>query len=68
MATNVQVFQDPDGGWGIRAVGDQETPERTFPSREEAERAGQELADRLGGKLVVHDESGETVRKESPGD
>ena len=65
MPTNVQVYRS-DSGWGVKVVGDEETPERTFPTREEAEEAGRAMAEERGGELIVHDESGETERKESP--
>ena len=65
MATNVQVYQDPDGSrWGVRVVGDDETPPKMFDSRDEAESEGRRMAEELGGKLLIHDESGETEAKE----
>lgn len=64
MPTNVQVYR-ADDGWGVKVVGDEETPERTFGSREEAEEAGRRMAEERGGELIVHDETGETEAKES---
>jgi hypothetical protein len=65
MATNVQVYLDPDGRrWGVRIVGEEETEPRLFASRDEALREGRRLADERGADLLVHDESGETEMKE----
>lgn len=69
MATNVQVYQEPDGSrWGVRVVGEEETDPRLFDSRDEAIREGRQLAQERGGELLVHDESGETEKKEPPAD
>jgi Uncharacterized protein conserved in bacteria (DUF2188) len=66
MATNVQVYLDPDGQrWGVRIVGEEETESRLFSSRDEALREGRRLADERGADLLVHDESGETEMKET---
>ena len=68
MATNVQVYQDPDGSrWGVRVVGEKETEPKLFDSRDEAVQEGKRLAEERGGELLVHDESGETEAKEQPG-
>jgi hypothetical protein len=67
MATNVQVYQDPDGTrWGVRVVGEKGTEPKLYDSRDEAVREGRRLADERGGELLVHDESGQTERKEAP--
>ena len=67
MATNVQVYQEPDGArWGVRVVGEEETEPSMFDSREEAIREGERLAEERGADLVVHDETGETETKERP--
>jgi hypothetical protein len=65
MATKVQVYK-ADDGWGVKVVGDNETPEHTFGSKEEAEAEGRKMAEARGGELIVHDESGATEEKESP--
>ena len=68
MATNIQVYQDPDGTrWGVRVVGEEETDPTLFDTRDEAIREGRRLAEERGGELLVHDESGETEAKEAPG-
>lgn len=65
MATNVQVYQDPDAKrWGVRVVGDEETPPKLFDSKDEAIRQGRELADQEGAELLIHDASGETEARE----
>ena len=67
MATNVQVYQDPDGSrWGVRVVGEEETEPKMFDSRDEAIEAGRRLAEEREGELLVHDESGETETKDRP--
>jgi hypothetical protein len=67
MATNVQVYQDPDGTrWGVRVVGEEETEPELFDSRDEAIREGQRLAEERQADLLVHDESGETELKDRP--
>ena len=66
MATNVQVYQEPDGtSWSVRVVGDEETEPKRFGSRDEAVEEGRRLADERGAELVIHGESGETEVKES---
>ena len=66
MATNVQVYPVPnDTQWGVRVVGEEETEPQLFSSREEAEEVGRRLAEERGGRLVVHDESGMTEKKEA---
>ena len=65
MATNVQVYQEPDGSsWSVRVVGEDETEPKGFSTRDEAVEEGRRLADERGGELVIHDESGETEAKE----
>ena len=65
MATNVQVYQEPDGSsWSVRVVGEDETEPKRFGTRDEAVEEGRRLADERGGELVIHDESGETEAKE----
>jgi hypothetical protein len=65
MATNVQVYQEPDGtSWSVRVVGEEETEPKRFDSRDQAVEEGRRLADERGGELVIHDESGETEAKE----
>ena len=65
MATNVQVYREPDGtSWSVRVVGEEETEPKRFDSRDEAVTEGRRLADERGGELVIHDESGETEAKE----
>ena len=67
MATNVQVYQDPDGTrWGVRVVGEDETEPKMYDSREEAIEAGRRLAEERKAELLVHDESGETEAKDRP--
>ena len=67
MATNVQVYRDPDGSrWGGRVVGEDETEPRMFDSRDEAVEAGRRLAEERQGELLVHDESGETEERDRP--
>ena len=67
MATNVQVYQDPDGDrWGVRVVGEKETQPKLFDSRDEAVQEGKRLAEERGGELLVHDKSGQTESKEKP--
>ena len=67
MATNVQVFQDPNTGqWGVREVGDEETSTTHYASKEEAEREGRQLAEERGVDLLVHDEAGTTEKAEEP--
>jgi hypothetical protein len=67
MATNIQVYQEPDGSrWGVRVVGEKETEPRLFDSRDEAIQEGRRLAQEGGGELLVHDKSGETEKKEAP--
>ena len=67
MATNVQVYQEPDGTrWGVRVVGEEETEPKLFDSRDEAVEEGRRLAEERGGELVIHDESGKTEEKGSP--
>jgi hypothetical protein len=69
MATNVQVYQEPNGTrWGVRVVGDKETEPKLYESREEAIEEGRRLADERGGELLVHGETGETEEKERPAD
>ena len=69
MATNVQVYRDPDGTrWGVRVVGEDETEPRMFDSRDEAVEAGRRLAEERQADLLVHDESGETEAKDRPAD
>jgi uncharacterized protein DUF2188 len=66
MATNVQVYQEPNGSrWGARVVGEKETDPKLFDTREEAIQEGRRLAEERGGELLVHDESGETEKKEA---
>ena len=37
MATNVQVYREPDGSsWTVRVVGDEETDPKRFDSRDAA--------------------------------
>jgi hypothetical protein len=65
MATNVQVYQEPEGSsWSVRVVGEEETEPKRFDSREEAIREGRRLAEERSGELVIHDEGGETEAKE----
>jgi hypothetical protein len=65
MATNVQVYREPDGTrWGVRVVGEEETEPRLFDSRDEAIQEGRRLAEERGADLLVHDESGETEVKD----
>jgi hypothetical protein len=65
MATNVQVYQDPDGTrWGVRVVGEEETEPLLFDSRDEAIREGRRLAEERQADLLVHDERGETEVKD----
>ena len=67
MATNVQVFRDPDTGqWSVREVGDEETSTTPYSSKEEAEREGRRLAEERGVDLLVHDETGTTEKTEEP--
>lgn len=67
MATNVQVYPEPDGTeWLVRMVGEDETEPRTFPSKDEAVEEGRRLAEQEGVRLVVHDESGQAEQKEGP--
>ena len=69
MATNVQVYQDPDGArWGVRVVGEDETEPTLYDSREEAIEAGRRLAEERQAELLVHDESGETEARDRPAD
>jgi Uncharacterized protein conserved in bacteria (DUF2188) len=68
LATNVQVFQDPNTGqWGVRQVGDEETSTKLYSSKEEAEQEGRRLAEEHGVDLLVHDETGTTEKAEEPG-
>ncbi len=67
MATNVQIYQEPDGTrWGVRVVGEEETEPKLFDSRDEAIKEGRRLAEERGADLLVHDESGETEAKDRP--
>ena len=67
MATNVQIYQEPDGTrWGVRVVGEEETEPRLYESREEAIREGRRVAEERDAELLVHDESGQTEAKEHP--
>ena len=67
MATNVQVYQDPDGTrWGVRVTGEDETEPILFDTKDQAVQEGRRLADERGAELLVHDESGETEAKEQP--
>ncbi len=67
MATNVQVYQEPDGSsWSVRVVGEEETEPKLFASRDEAVQEGRRLAEERGGELLIHDESGETEARERP--
>ena len=67
MATNVQVYQDPDGTrWGVRVTGEKETEPILFDTKDQAVQEGRRLADERGAELLVHDESGETEAKEPP--
>lgn len=67
MATNVQVYQEPNGSrWGVRVVGEKETEPKLFDAREEAIKEGRRLAEERGGELLIHEESGETEVKEAP--
>ncbi len=67
MATNVQVYQDPDGTrWGVRVTGEDATEPILFDTREQAIEEGRRLAEQRGAELLVHDESGETEAKEGP--
>ena len=67
MATNVQVYQDPDGTrWGVRVAGEKGTEPKLFDSRDEAIQEGKRLAEERGAELLVHDVSGETEAKERP--
>ena len=69
MATNVQVYQEPDSTrWGVRVVGEKETEPILFDSREEAIEEGRRLADQRQAELLVHDETGETEAREQPTD
>jgi hypothetical protein len=68
VATNVQVFQDPNTGqWGVREVGDEETTTNLYASKEDAEREGRRLAEERGVDLLVHGETGTTEKAEEPG-
>ena len=64
MATNVQVYREPDGSsWTVRVVGDEETEPQRFDSRDAAVEEGRRIADERGGELILHDESGKTEAK-----
>lgn len=67
MATNVQIYQEPDGTrWGVRVVGEEETEPKLFDTRDEAIQEGRRVAEERGAELLVHDETGETEAKERP--
>jgi hypothetical protein len=67
MATNVQVYADPDGTrWGVRVVGEEKTEPTMFDSREEAIREGERLAEERGADLLVHEESCKTAERDRP--
>ena len=67
MATNVQVYQEPDGSrWGVRVVGEEETEPILFDTREDAIAEGRRLADQRQAERLVHDETGETEAREEP--
>ena len=64
MAKNVQVFPNGPGKWGVKIVGDQESPTKDFESKDQAVAEGKRLAEQEGGQLLVHDEAGLTEQKE----
>lgn len=67
MATNVQVYQDPDGTrWGVRVTGEDATEPILFDTKDQAVQEARRLANERGAELLVHDESGETEAKEPP--
>ena len=68
MANNVQVYNDPEGGWSVKGTGEDDTDTKRYGSKDEAVEAGRKLAEEQGAELIVHDEEGQTEEKSSAGE